>query len=199
MEWSDKIFNEGEIFEFESMQDNPDLQEFVETYHYSGTIARGCSFNFVLLHNGHVFGVAQFGVPSGMKYNNVATIECKRFVLLEGQPKNVSSWFLSKCIKMLKSYEMFDNILSFADKEHGHVGTIYKAANFKFVGEQGKKGQVIHWKGKDYHLRQVYQKLNGQYTKPAIEMQARLKTGEAYYRSTEKKNIYVFDLKGKKK
>ena len=46
---------------------------------------------------------------------------------------------------------------------------------------------------------QVYQKLNGQYTKPAIEMQARLKTGEAYYRSTEKKNIFMFDLKGKKK
>lgn len=198
MKWSKDIFNEGEIYELDSLLEHPKLMEFIKKYHYSGSVARGCMFNFVLIHNGTVFGVAQFGVPSGKSYNNSTTIECKRFVLREGNLKNVSSWFLSRCIKMLKSYGMFDNILSFADTSKGHEGTIYKAANFQFLGQQKNKPQVIEYAGKQFHLRQVYQKVNGKYTKPAIEMQAKLKTGEAKYKSLERKNIFMFDLKGRK-
>ena len=87
-----------------------------------------------------------------------------------------------------------NSIISYAEASR-HEGIIYKASNFEFKGKTKFKGQAIQYKGKALHLRQCYQKRNGQYTKTAIEIQKQLKTGKAKYISTGHKNIFMYNFK----
>ena len=47
--------------------------------------------------------------------------------------KNLTSWFLSRTIKMLRKETNVRAILSYADSDY-HVGYIYQATNFKYYG-----------------------------------------------------------------
>jgi hypothetical protein len=47
--------------------------------------------------------------------------------------KNLTSWFLSRTIKLLKKETNVRAILSYADSNY-HVGYIYQATNFKYYG-----------------------------------------------------------------
>ena len=46
---------------------------------------------------------------------------------------NITSWFVSRCIKRFRKDADVRAILSYADADH-HSGTIYKACNFKYYG-----------------------------------------------------------------
>jgi len=46
---------------------------------------------------------------------------------------NITSWFVSKCIKSFRKDATVRAILSYADASH-HTGTIYRACNFKYYG-----------------------------------------------------------------
>jgi hypothetical protein len=48
--------------------------------------------------------------------------------------KNSSSMFLSKVIKRLKLEDKYDAMLSYADFEMGHYGTIYQACGAYYIG-----------------------------------------------------------------
>ena len=49
--------------------------------------------------------------------------------------KNTESYFIGKTLKMLRRDWLKGIVVSYADKEYGHSGVIYKASNFKMVGE----------------------------------------------------------------
>ena len=46
---------------------------------------------------------------------------------------NITSWFVSRCIKKFKKDACVRAILSYADANH-HTGTIYRACNFTYYG-----------------------------------------------------------------
>ena len=46
---------------------------------------------------------------------------------------NITSWFVSRCIKRFRKDATVRAILSYADSHH-HTGTIYRACNFKYYG-----------------------------------------------------------------
>jgi hypothetical protein len=46
---------------------------------------------------------------------------------------NITSWFVSRCIKRFRKDAAVRAILSYADSNH-HTGTIYRACNFKYYG-----------------------------------------------------------------
>ena len=46
---------------------------------------------------------------------------------------NITSWFVSRCIKRFRKDATVRAILSYADSNH-HVGTIYRACNFQYYG-----------------------------------------------------------------
>ena len=51
---------------------------------------------------------------------------------------NITSWFVSRCIRRFKKDARVRCILSYADSSH-HTGVIYRAANFKYYGLTDKK------------------------------------------------------------
>ena len=192
--WPNNIFKEFTIDKVPSTR-NSDAESFVKTFHYSGTLARGCKHNYILRGaNGKIYGVAMFGHPVGKNYL-AGTMECKRFVLMRKAPKNVASFFMARCLKDLRQYPEISQIVSYADPEHGHEGTLYKASNFIQMGEQERKGQAIMLAGQKIHLRAAYQKINGVPTKTAQKVQTALKSGKAKYISLAKKKIYVYPFK----
>ena len=151
--------------------------KLINSYHYMGSLARGCKYVFELIdpETGEVIGAAQVGICAGRNCPK-STLEIRRFVLVPGCPKNTASFFLGHIIRWFKSNTKVESIISYADQNENHKGTIYKAANFKFVGET-KPSEVIRYKRINYHTRTVYgsggQKVSGV---PLLDM---LKSGKA--------------------
>lgn len=56
----------------------------------------------------------------------------------ERKEKNLTSWFVSKCIRKLRHDYKVRAIISYADSKY-HNGYIYQATNFKYYGLTDKK------------------------------------------------------------
>ena len=59
---------------------------------------------------------------------------------------NITSWFVSRCIKNLKKDTSVRAILSYADADY-HSGTIYKACNFEYYGLTAPKKDFYYLDG----------------------------------------------------
>jgi hypothetical protein len=109
-----------------------DAELFLSEFHYLKTLPVGCQcYGFV--ENGALLGVACFG-PSQVISQSKKYLELRRFALSDNR-KNLASQFLGKLLKLLKAEGSYDVVVTYADSERGHDGTIYKAANFEYVGD----------------------------------------------------------------
>ena len=138
------------------------LSSFFAKHHYLKSLARGCPdvFELVDMTTGEIVGAAQVGIPATRHISKDTHKEIRRFVLIPGVAKNTASYFISRIVKSIKQdYPNITSILTYADPDAGHQGTIYLASNFKFMG-QGKPGQkVVTLDGKTkLHLRTAYNK-----------------------------------------
>jgi GNAT superfamily N-acetyltransferase len=71
--------------------------------------------------------------------------------------QNFASWFLSKVIDRYKQENPDVKMLvSFADKTHGHFGTVYKAANWLFDGETKPSYHYIDQHNAIIHKKTIY-------------------------------------------
>lgn len=67
---------------------------------------------------------------------NDNVLELTRLVILDGYGKNIESYCISESIRQLKNeYPNVKCILSYADTEVGHIGTIYQATGFLYQGD----------------------------------------------------------------
>ena len=59
--------------------------------------------------------------------------ELKRLWLTDSCPKNSESWFISQSIDYIKkNYSNIKCLISYADPDAGHIGTIYQASNWLY-------------------------------------------------------------------
>lgn len=94
------------------------------------------SFAFGLLSD-DIRGVCTFGVPasrhlqkSACKSDPSKVIELNRLWIDDSMKRNTATWFLSRCLKQLPPFI----IVSYADTTQGHIGYVYRAANFRYYG-----------------------------------------------------------------
>ena len=179
-----------------------DIKEFIETWHYSQSI-NGCisDYCFALFNPKDIMVGAMFYGRMAMANqwkrfsdspDNV--IELRRLCCIDDTPKNTESFFIGKTIKLLR--KVWNNkgiIVSYADKEYGHEGVIYKASNFKDFGDiSGAK--VIIYNGKRYHDKTIRTKYKGELKPFAKKIKDALENGEAYYKKTKGKKTYIYNL-----
>lgn len=179
-----------------------DVRDFIETNHYSNSI-NGCIADYCFaLYNpvGEMIGAMFYGRMAmanqwkrfSDKPENV--IELRRLCCIDDTPRNTESFFIGKTIKMLRKLWCKNGVIvSYADKEYGHAGTIYKASNFKMIGEV-KGAKVIYWNGKRYHDKTIRTKYKGELKPFAKRVKEALDSGEAYYKNTAGKYTYVYNL-----
>lgn len=178
-----------------------EVRDFIETWHYSKSI-NGCiaDFCYALFDTDGVMKGAMFYGRMAManqwkKYGDKPedVIELRRLCCVDDTPRNAESYFIGRTIKLLRKDWGGKVIVSYADKEYGHAGTIYKATNFKMIGEI-KGAKVIMFNGKRYHDKTIRTKYKGVLKPFAKRVKDALESGEAYYKKTAGKYTYVYEL-----
>jgi hypothetical protein len=167
-----------------------DIEPIFHKYHYKGShIGGGISYCLALVDiGGMVVAGSVLGNPRHMeKYPGC--VEIRRMACLESCPKNTESYFLGKIIWFVKKNTAFASVLSYADTSVGHNGTIYKAANFRLVGQTAPSKHVF-WKGKRYHPRSLTIERPYSY-----ELRKAVEDGTATIEIGSPKNIYIYKVR----
>lgn len=138
-------------------------KEYIKKNHYSHGCHNGPSPCYGLFDEEELIGVLMFATPCsenvrasifGEQYKDWVT-ELHRLHILDCTPKNTESWFISRCLKLLKQDKpQIKAILSFSDMTEGHSGVIYKATNAYRLGTTGKAKFYKDEQGRLRHPRQ---------------------------------------------
>lgn len=179
------------------------LKHFVEENHYSGNINGIISdYCFALFDGERMIGAAIFGrMAMAGQYKRFSekesdVIELRRLCCIDEAPKNTESYFIGNMIRWMKKNTDLKIIVSYADEEYGHSGTIYKASNFEYWGKK-PGARVIIWNGKKYHDKAIRTKNKGVLKPFAIAIKQALDNGDAHYKKTSGKHTYVYRLNKK--
>ena len=151
------IMNEGKLdkskCEIKTCTFN-DIRHIFEEYHYKkGAMGGGISVCFAMFIDNELVGGSVMGKPRHEKKYKKC-IDIRRMACLDWAPCNSESWFLSQIIKWCASNTDYNYVLSYSDTTVGHSGTIYKAANFKNIGETTPT-KYVEWGDKTYHPRSL--------------------------------------------
>lgn len=111
-------------------------------------------------------GICTFGMPCVQMNNGkcifysyrVRTLELNRLCVNDNLGKNVLSFFVSWCIKLIPDRPLC--LVSFADPSNGHQGYIYQATNWLYTGKSqiGGKNKKYIFEGRNYHGKTVTEK-----------------------------------------
>lgn len=100
---------------------------------------------------------SRFWNNGGKLFNDKHTIdvmELSRLVLNDNHEKNLTSFFVSGCLKLLPKPNV---VVSYADANNNHCGYIYQATNFIYCGMAEPKNKSMDFIlfGKKYHGRNM--------------------------------------------
>lgn len=106
-------------------------------------------------------GVTVFALPpreTMKRYKVSLAWELARLYILDSEPFNSETWFISRAIRYIKSnHPQVEAIVSYADPSHGHTGTIYKAGNWQADGRTDQERKTPRFdysvNGKTYSRR----------------------------------------------
>ena len=146
-----------------------EIKDLLYTYHYLKDESKDfkSGFNYGLFRSsvsdilrvGNCLGACIFtGLPVpeiavgafGLERNQQEGIyELSRLCIhpdLQKEEHNITSWFVSRCIRRFKKDATVRAILSYADSSH-HTGTIYRACNFQYYGLTAPKKDFYYADG----------------------------------------------------
>lgn len=137
-------------------------------HHYAKRVP-SVSHSFVMVQGEQVVGVVTFGAPASRHIqigacpsDPASVIELNRLCVLDSAPTNSESWFLAKALRLLPPYI----VVSYADTVQGHMGYVYRAANFRYAGWTDMERKTPRY---DYivpgkHTRQAFRDGVAQFT-----------------------------------
>lgn len=116
---------DASAYDVVELRHDGETKAFVETNHYSGTYP-AARFRFGLTRGSHLVGVAVFSHPcndavltSVFGGEAIESVELGRFVLLDDVPGNGETWFLARCIDVLRKREL-RGVVAFSDPHPRH-------------------------------------------------------------------------------
>ena len=181
-----------------------EAREFIATYHYSKTMPDSTMEVCMGYYGDILAGICVFGMGAGIsQYKAILpTIEQGQYRELtrlwspDGFPKNTESRLISESIKLLPKKVKL--LLSFADPNQGHLGTIYQATNWDYCGMTGGGKRLVNKNGQEFHSRLV-----GIYRMRHPELAGKtnaeiMKIYEWTYKQDSPKHRYVMIRTGKK-
>ena len=132
---------------------------FIATFHYSRTMPDSSRYIYGLFAKNHIVGVCVFGMGCGKnQYTAVCTniknceyIELTRLWVEDTCGRNTESYFISRCLKMLPKEIRI--VISFSDTKQKHVGYIYQATNWIYLGVNKGGKMLVNKDGYEAHPR----------------------------------------------
>jgi len=181
----------------------PAVREFIESRHYSRNV-NGVKVDaaFALMAGARMMGAALFGALSTTAWEAYAereadVTELRRLVCLEECPRNTESWFIARCLAVLKTKQLWKVVVSYADPEFGHCGYIYQASNWSYRGQTADDVVLVEPNGKRRHSRSLRTRNNGQFKPFVLRLRKMLERGELKSVKVAGKHIYTYRLHGK--
>lgn len=125
-------------------------QECYRKWHYLGDTGYISTFNIGIYANSRLWGAISMGSPNAKTMQGLYTPktqfgwwEIKRLALSDDCPKNSESRIIAVAIRLLKKVRDVKGIITYADDNVGHKGTIYKASGFKYMGLAASKSDFF--------------------------------------------------------
>ena len=170
-----------------------DIRHIFKDFHYKeDSMGGGISVCFAMLIDGKLVGGSVLGKPRHEKrYKNC--IDIRRMACIDSSPKNSESWFLSRIIRWIASNTTYNYVLSYSDMTVGHVGTIYKASNFKDIGKTSPT-KYVEFNGKTYHPRSL--SIDRPYS---YRLRDAVESGDAVIKTGLPKTIWIYEISKKLK
>lgn len=170
--------------------------DFCAVWHYSKGCPAGKAY-FGLFYNSDIIGIICYGEPAmrNQKRCYGADIELRRLCCIDLTPKNTESYFIGRTLKIIKKMG-FRRCLSLADPNHGHIGTIYRASNFTYMGrELGGGSRDVIVDGVKMHSRSAFAKFGTSGYKGLVSI---MPNASIQVVEKERKHIYIYDLYDRK-
>lgn len=179
-----------------------DIKVFVESHHYSHSInGIKVSYCFRLLDGDALIGAAIFGQMSTTAWKRFgesegSVIELRRLVCVDQTKRNTESFFIGAMLRWLKKNTSIAVVVSYADPNAGHVGTIYKASNFTYVGLSGKDYAFRDREtGKVHHSRALRTRYKNDYKPFVKRLRQRLADGLLQRVELPPKHCFTYELR----
>ncbi len=117
--------------------------------------------------------------------------ELQRLFSFDWAGKNTESYLIAASIRYIKqNHKEIDCLISFADPEQGHVGTIYQATNWLYCGISDPTGGYIYkFDGKWEHTRSTGARLGTRVHEKILKMYPDIE-----YRKVIRKHRYIYLL-----
>ena len=132
--------------------------------HYARRIP-SISYSFGLFENKILNGICTFGSPPsnalcigicGKNYKS-QVIELNRLCLNDIKVKNITSYFLGNCLKLIPKPRI---VVSYADTSQNHHGYIYQATNWIYTGLSAKRTERYDKNNPNKHSKTVTETMN---------------------------------------
>ena len=129
-------------------------REWILNIHYAKRMPP-VSYAFGLFRNDMLVGVATYGMPAspylcrgvcGEQWAD-KVLELNRLVLSDNR-KNEASMLVARSLKMLPTPRI---VVSYADKEMGHIGYVYQATNWIYTGATKERTDIFSESGHARH------------------------------------------------
>ena len=130
---------------------------FIEKWHYSSRMPTGKNICYGLWCGDVIYAVIVYGIGVNpyqaqfLKVNSV--LEIKRLARTEPRKDFPLSRFIAITSRLVAKEFRWDCIVAFADPEHGHKGTVYKASGFEFKGLTNAEWHTVDADGNKRHRR----------------------------------------------
>ena len=178
-----------------------EAKKYISKNHYSHTISSSVKVSIGFYYKNELVTAIVYGTPIGRAVSQMLKVslgnllELVRVFSKDGLPKNTESYCLGQSFKILKEkYPKFKYLISYADAQHGHVGYIYQATNWRYKGEQSRTNFGIFLDEKEIHPRTCNAKFGTSSKKKLKE-----KFGNRIeFRNYLKKHVYLMCLGNRK-
>ena len=107
----------------------------MKAYHYLHRMPSGVMQCFILLDENGLSPLGGAVFSNGRIQYEGKYLDFSRLWVDDKCPRNTESRFVSYCLKYLaKHYPTYKGVVTWADPQAGHDGTLYKACNFTYDG-----------------------------------------------------------------
>lgn len=138
------------------------IEPLLKTYHYLHRMPSGVMQCFILLDKDGLTPLGGAVFSNGrIQYEN-KYLDFSRLWVDDSCPRNTESAFVSYCMKYLnKKYPTYQGVVTWADPQAGHNGTLYRACNFAFDGFSRPTKRYVNQKTKKVVYQRSYIKQEG--------------------------------------
>lgn len=133
-----------------------EAKEIILAHHYSHKMAQ-TMFSFGLFHGDKLVGAITYGMPPSYTLckgicgpeNSTIVIELNRLALVNNL-ENEASYLIANSLKLLPSPRV---VVSYADTAKDHIGYVYQATNWIYLGQTKARTDILSTYGHQRHYQ----------------------------------------------